>query len=166
MGNKLTWDYFVEFWSRRGLTPGEAAKVIYDNWYTKNYTVSYGNMWKDPINRKIFKSYVEYVYWYMQKNKLKWEKALLKLAASHDDESLTMLIECNVPRAFEYEVVKGKGMKFRWEMKPSTFKKLVGQWRQEFFDRGWLDNSERPEIQSEKSLRRSKLLKKKRKTRR
>jgi hypothetical protein len=76
-----------------------------------------------------------------------------------------MLIECNVPRAFTFKEIRGKGMKFTWTIKPENFAKLVGQWRQEFFDRGWLDSSERPEIQSEKSLRRSKLLKKKSKTR-
>ena len=84
---KLTWKQFVEFWSSRGLKPGEAAKIIYDTWYTKNYTVSYGNIWKDPDNRKVFKSYVEYVYWYMRKNKLRWRKALLQLAAKQDNES-------------------------------------------------------------------------------
>ena len=166
MTGKLTWKQFVEFWSARGLKPSEAAKVIFDNWYTKNYTVSYGNIWKDPNNRKVFKSYVEYVYWYMERNNLRWKEALLQLAANQDDTTLTMLMECNVPRAFTWKEIRGKGMKFKWTIKPKNFAKLVGQWRQEFFDRGWLDNSERPEIQSEKSLRRSKLLKKKRKTRR
>ena len=95
----------------------------------------------------------------MRKNKLRWKEALLQLAAKQDDETLTMLIECNVPRAFIWKEIRGKGMIFTWTIKPKNFAKLVGQWRQEFFDRGWLDSSERPEIQSEKSLRRLKLLK-------
>ena len=71
-----------------------------------------------------------------------------------------------------YKHMKYKNLKWRAacldlaKKKPETIAKLLGQFRQEFFDRGWLDSSERPEIQSEKSLRRLKLLKKKRKTRR
>ena len=59
---KLTWKQFVEFWSSRGLKPGEAAKIIYDTWYTKNYTVSYGNIWKDPALRIIFIILMSYFF--------------------------------------------------------------------------------------------------------
>ena len=52
------------------------------------------------------------------------------------------------------------------KMSTNTVAKLLGQFRQEFFDRGWLDNAARPEIVIEKTLRRTKLLKKKTKTRR
>jgi hypothetical protein len=51
-------------------------------------------------------------------------------------------------------------------MKPVNFAKLVGQWRQEFVDRGWLDKFDKPEIiikRIEKTLKRAKLLKKKKK---
>ena len=42
------------------------------------------------------------------------EKLSLQLAAKKDDETLTMLIECNVPRAFTFKEIRGKGMIFTW----------------------------------------------------
>ncbi|MFZ9068935.1 MAG: hypothetical protein ACO23R_16310, partial [bacterium] len=41
--------------------------------------------------------------------------------AKKDDETLTMLIECNVPRAFTFKEIRGKGMKFTWTIKPENF---------------------------------------------
>ena len=151
---KQSWKNFVALWSKFGIEPQEASEILVKNWLYKNYDTSYGNIWKDKENRKYFINLVNYIYKHMKYKNLKWRAACLDLAKKGDlvlaDRLVLMIV---IPHT--YFVKK----------KPETIAKLLGQFRQEFFDRGWLDSSERPEIQSEKSLRRLKLLKKKRKTR-
>ena len=151
---KQSWKHFVELWSKFGIEPEEASEILVKNWLDKNYTVSYGNIFKDNGNREYFLGLVEYIYAHMKHKKLRWRAACLDLAKKGDEWLVTRL-----------ELMKAIPQKSYWKLSPVTVAKLLGQWRQEFFDRGWLDSSERPEIQSEKSLRRSKLLKKKSKTR-
>ena len=151
---KQTWKHFVALWSKFGITPQEASEILVKNWIDENYYTSYGNIWKEKENREQFIGLVEYIYEHMKYKKLRWRAACLDLAKKGDlvlaDKLTLMKI---IPPT--YFVKKS----------PETVAKILGQFRQEFFDRGWLDSSERPEIQSEKSLRRSKLLKKKSKTR-
>ena len=152
---KQSWKNFVALWSKFGIEPQEASEILVKNWLYKNYDTSYGNIWKDKENRKYFINLVNYIYKHMKYKNLKWRAACLDLAKKGDlflADALT-LMKVIPPTYFV-------------KKKPETIAKLLGQFRQEFFDRGWLDSSERPEIQSEKSLRRMKLLKKKRKTRR
>ena len=152
---KQSWKNFVELWSKFGIEPEEASEILVKNWLDKNYDTSYGHIWKDKTNRKYFIGLVEYIYEHMKYKKLRWRAACLDLAKKGDLVLADRLVLMRVIPP-TYFVKK----------KPETIAKLLGQFRQEFFDKGWLDSSERPEIQSEKSLRRSKLLKKKSKTRR
>ncbi len=152
---KQSWKNFVEMWSGFGIEPQEASEILVKNWFYKNYDTSYGHIWKDKTNRKYFIGLVEYIYEHMKYKNLRWRAACLDLAKKGDLVLADRLVLMRVIPP-TYFVKK----------KPETIAKLLGQFRQEFFDKGWLDSSERPEIQSEKSLRRSKLLKKKSKTRR
>ena len=152
---KQTWKHFVALWSRFGIEPQEASEILVKNWLEKNYTVPYGNIFRDKENRKDFIGLVEYIYEHMKYKNLRWRAACLDLAEKRDRWLGSRLV-----------LMKVIPQKSFGKISPVTIAKLLGQFRQEFFDRGWLDSSERPEIQSEKSLRRLKLLKKKRKTRR
>ena len=152
---KQSWKNFVALWSKFGIEPQEASEILVKNWLEKNYTVPYGNIFRDKENRKDFIGLVEYIYEHMKYKKLRWRAACLDLAEKRDRWLGNRLV-----------VMKVIPQKSFGKISPVTIAKLLGQFRQEFFDRGWLDSSERPEIQSEKSLRRMKLLKKKRKTRR
>ena len=152
---KQSWKNFVALWSKFGIEPQEASEILVKNWLYKNYDTSYGNIWKDKENRKYFINLVNYIYKHMKYKNLKWRAACLDLAKKGDLVLADRLVLMKVIPP-TYFVKK----------KPETIAKLLGQFRQEFFDRGWLDSSERPEIQSEKSLRRLKLVKKKRKTKR
>ena len=162
MGTK-TWTSFVKFWKARGLTPERASKVLSANLLDKNYTPTatlsgYGFIWDDKTNRKIFKSMVDYIYYHMRKNKMKWNAALIDLWKKEDEELIKGLDNMLVPGLFK------KDGTLAWT--PKTFAKHIGQWRQLFFDRGWLNYDERPEIKIkriEKTLLKAKVLKKKKK---
>ena len=152
---KQSWKHFVALWSRFGIKPEEATKILEKNWLEKNYTIAYGNIWKDKQNRKDFIEWVEYVYTYMRQNEIRWRSACLELCKIQDVQTKKMLVLLKVPGS----VVHGS-----INITPVNFAKLVGQWRQEFIDRGWLDEFDKPQIiikRIEKTLRRAKLLKKK-----
>ncbi len=153
--SKQSWKNFVALWSRFGIEPQEASEILVKNWLDKNYTSSYGNIWRDKENRTYFIKLVNYIYEYQKKKNLKWRAACLDLAEKGDLFLANSLVLMKVipPTYFV-------------KMSTNTVAKLLGQFRQEFFDRGWLDNAARPEIVIEKTLRRTKLLKKKTKTRR
>ena len=51
---KQTWKHFVALWSRFGIEPQEASEILVKNWLEKNYTVPYGNIFRDKENRKDF----------------------------------------------------------------------------------------------------------------
>ena len=154
--SKLTWKQFLAIWSDQfGITPEEASNILEKNWLDKNYTAYSGNIWKDPDNKKAFKNYVQYVYSYMRDYDIKWEAALLELFADKDKTSLQTLTYMNVPH-------------HTW--KPRTFAKLIGQWRIEFIEKGWIGEDfmwDKPMIKRaklvEKKLSKSGLLKKKKK---
>jgi len=151
------WVRFVDMWKRFGLTSKEASEVLDKNWLEKNYTIAYGNIWKDKENRKDFIEWVDYVYEYMRYSEIRWRSACLELCETQDVQTKKMLVLLKVPGS----VVHGS-----INITPVTFAKLVGQWRQEFIDRGWLDEFDKPQIiikRIEKTLRRAKLLKKKKK---
>ena len=153
---KLTWKQFLAIWSDQfGITPEEASNILEKNFLGKDYTSYGGNIWKDPSNKKAFKNYIQYVYSYMRDYDIKWEAALLKLYEEEDDRTLDVL--------FEMQVVHST-----W--KPRTFAKLIGQWRIEFIEKGWIDEDfvwGKPMIKRaklvEKKLSKSGLLKKKKK---
>ena len=152
-----SWKHFAALWSRFGIKPEEASKILVKNWLEKNYTISYGNIWKDTQNRKDFLKYVDYVYGYMGSNNIRWRAACLELCKTQDANTKNILILLKVPGAVLQDAIK---------ITPVNFAKLVGQWRQEFIDRGWLDEFDKPQIiikRIEKTLRRAKLLKKKKK---
>lgn len=154
---KQSWRHFAALWSKFGIEPEEATEILTKNWLEKNYTIAYGNIWKDKQNRKDFLEYVDYVYNYMRHHKIRWRAALLELCKSHDVRTNRLLTDLKVPGAVKQNVLS---------ITPVNFAKLVGQWRQEFIDRGWLDKFDKPEIiikRIEKTLKRAKLLKKKKK---
>ena len=152
-----SWKHFAALWSRFGIKPEEASKILVKNWLEKNYTIAYGNIWRDRQNRIDFLEYVDYVYGYMRSSNIRWRAACLELCKSHDARTNRLLTNLKVPGATKINAIT---------MKPVNFAKLVGQWRQEFVDRGWLDKFDKPEIiikRIEKTLKRAKLLKKKKK---
>jgi|TARA_R100001163_G_C5064870_1_gene202610 hypothetical protein len=152
---KQTWKHFVALWSRFGIKPEEATEILVKNWLDKNYTTLNGNLWKDKRNRVYFIKLVHYIYAYMKKKNIRWRAACLKLANNGDPGLADALTLMKVIPATETV-----------SMSAVTCAKLLGQWRQEFFDNGWLNYDERPEIKIkrvEKSLRRAKLVKKKKK---
>ena len=153
-----SWKHFAALWSRFGIKPEEASKILVKNWLEKNYTIAYGNIWKDTQNRKDFLKYIDYVHGYMRSSNIRWRAACLELCKTQDASTKNILILLKVPGAvLQDEII----------ISPVNFAKLVGQWRQEFIDRGWLDEGVKPEIvipRIEKTLRRAKLLKRKRKS--
>ena len=149
---KVTWKFLTEFFKARGLKPDEAFQMLKENFLDRNYSEYDGYIWRDIENRKTFKKLVGYVYSYMEYSQTKWKKALEDLVKK-DDETIKMyLVDMLVPGS----VVGGK---IKWS--PSTFAKRVSQWRQYFFDQGWLDYDMRPEIiRSRKALERKGVIKK------
>ncbi len=65
-----------------------------------------------------------------------------------------MLQGLEIMPAFTF--MKLQGDSSRIELPLLLVAKLLGQWRQEFFDNGWLDSYERPEI----TIKRGKIFKK------
>ncbi|HCI71688.1 MAG TPA: hypothetical protein DHV30_14300 [Balneola sp.] len=152
---KQTWQHFVALWSSFGLQPGEASEILVKNWLDKNYSTVYGNLWKDRRNRVYFKNLVNYIYRYQKKKNLMWRAACLELI---DDGNLFLADSLVLMKIIPPTKTVSMGR--------ATVAKLLGQWRQEFFDHGWLDQHDRPEIKIrriEKTLRRAKLVKKKKK---
>ena len=144
---KLTWEQFISIWDGQfGITPTETSALLEKHWLDKNYTTTFGNM---------FKKYIKYVYAYMEDNNLFWRSALLELFEEKDGFTIDVLIFMNVPHA-------------SW--KPVTFAKYIGQWRSDFIVKGWLpkdENEYKPMIKNiksaEKKLKKSGLLLKKKK---
>ena len=154
-----TWTSFLRFWKARGLTPDTASKILAANYLVKNYSTYNGFMWQSKTNQKIFKSMVDYIYFHMTENKMKWRAALLDLCKRQDTEMKNALQNMLVPGA----VVNNR---IAWS--PATFAKNIGLWRQYFFDQGWLNYDERPEVKIrriERTLTKAKILKKKKKKR-
>ena len=150
---KLTWKQFISIWDGQfGITPTETSALLEKHWLDKNYTTTFGNMFKNKENVFMFKKYIKYVYAYMEDNNLFWRSALLKLFEEKDIFTIDVLIFMNVPHA-------------SW--KPVTFAKYIGQWRSDFIVKGWLpkdENEYKPMIKSElKKLKKSGLLLKKKK---
>ena len=150
---KLTWEQFIAIWDGQfGITPTETSALLEKHWLDKNYTTTFGNMFKNKENVFMFKKYIKYVYAYMEDNNLFWRSALLKLFEEKDIFTIDVLIFMNVPHA-------------SW--KPVTFAKYIGQWRSDFIVKGWLpkdENEYKPMIKSElKKLKKSGLLLKKKK---
>ena len=150
---KLTWEQFISIWDGQfGITPTETSALLEKHWLDKNYTTTFGNMFKNKENVFMFKKYIKYVYAYMEDNNLFWRSALLKLFEDKDSFTIDVLIFMNVPHA-------------SW--KPVTFAKYIGQWRSDFIVKGWLpkdENEYKPMIKSElKRLKKSGLLLKKKK---
>jgi len=150
---KLTWEQFISIWDGQfGITPTETSALLEKHWLDKNYTTTFGNMFKNKENVFMFKKYIKYVYAYMEDNNLFWRSALLKLFEDKDSFTIDVLIFMNVPHA-------------SW--KPVTFAKYIGQWRSDFIVKGWLpkdENEYKPMIKSElKKLKKSGLLLKKKK---
>ena len=153
---KLTWKQFISIWDGQfGITPTETSALLEKHWLDKNYTTTFGNMFKDKQNVFMFKKYIKYVYEYMADNNIGWRSALLKLFEEKDGFTIDVLIFMNVPHA-------------SW--KPVTFAKYIGQWRSDFIVKGWLpkdENEYKPMIKNiksaEKKLKKSGLLLKKKK---
>ena len=148
---KVTWKFLTEFFKARGLKPDEAFKMLKENFLDRNYSDYNGYIWRDPENRKIFKKLVEYVYWYMEYSQTRWNAALIDLVKKQDETIRFYLEMMLVPGSV-------KNGKIAWS--PGTFAKRVKQWRQYFFDQGWLDYALRPEIiKSRKALERKGVIK-------
>jgi len=153
---KLTWKQFISIWDGQfGITPTETSALLEKHWLDKNYTTTFGNMFKDKQNVFMFKKYIKYVYEYMADNNIGWRSALLKLFEEQDLKTIQCLIFMNVPHS-------------SW--KPVTFAKYIGQWRSDFIVKGWLpkdENEYKPMIKNiksaEKKLKKSGLLLKKKK---
>ena len=153
---KLTWEQFIAIWDGQfGITPTETSALLEKHWLDKNYTTTFGNMFKNKENVFMFKKYIKYVYAYMEDNNLFWRSALLELFEEKDGFTIDVLIFMNVPHA-------------SW--KPVTFAKYIGQWRSDFIVKGWLpkdENEYKPMIKNiksaEKKLKKSGLLLKKKK---
>ena len=137
----LSWAQLKAIWGDQfGITPSEVSALLEKHWLDKDYTVTFGNMFKDKNNIKMFKIYVRYVYDYMEKQNLYWRSALIKLFDDKDRFTIDVLIYMNVPHA-------------SW--KAVTFAKYIGQWRSDFMTRGWLpkdENFNKPIINKVKSL--------------
>ena len=142
---KFTWNQFIKIWSGQfGITPEEASKILEKNWLDKNYTSYGGNIWKDSKNREYFKSYIQHVYSYMKDYNIKWEAALLELFKDQDERTGALMVDMNLPRL---------------ERKtPRTFAKLIGQWRTEFIEKGWIGEGN---LWDKPMIKRAKLLEKK-----
>ena len=153
---KQTWDHFVKLWKNFGIEPEEATEILVKNWLDKNYTSLNGNLWKDKRNRKYFLNLVNYIYDYQKKKKLLWRAACLKLINDGDPFLANALTLMKVIPPTETV-----------SMSPATCAKLLGQWRQEFFDKGWLNYDTRPEIiRSRKALERKGIIPKAKKKKR
>jgi hypothetical protein len=150
---KLNWNLFVNIWRNFGIEPEEASEILVKNWLDKNYTTFKGNIWKDKRNIKLFKDLVKFIYAYQKHKKLRWIAAIHKLVKTNNVTVRNYLI-----------FLKLQGDSSKIELSPVTCSKLLGQFRQEFIDNGWLDSFDKPEIRIEKTLRRAKLLKKKKPT--
>jgi hypothetical protein len=154
--SKLTWEHLKTIWGDQfGITPAEVSSLLEKHWLAKDYTTTFGNMFKDKKNVFMFKKYIKYVYGYMEDNNIHWRSALLKLFEDKDKFTIDVLIFMNVPHA-------------SW--KSVTFAKYVGQWRSDFITKGWLpkdENEFKPMVKTiksaEKKLKKSGLLLKKKK---
>lgn len=77
----------------------KATKILVKNWLEKNYTIAYGNIWKDTQNRENFLKYVDYVHGYVRHNNIRWRSACLKLCKDNDRKTGDMLLDLKVLRA-------------------------------------------------------------------
>lgn len=130
--SKLTWQQFVNFWKARGLTPGLASNILAENYLDKDWTNYKHNMFRSKENRDLFIQYLEYVNKFMIKHKLKFRAALIKLCSMNDLETFNTLLFLLVPRSVS--LASGKIL-----IAPTTFAKLVGQWRKYLEDKGFID---------------------------
>ena len=104
------------------------SKHILDN--KENYTSNKLYIFGDKQNRKIFISMVDYVYWYMEEKNIKWEAALKELCKNQDPRNDNWFARNACSQ------VQLKQRQIAWS--PATFAKRMKQWRQLFFDKGWL----------------------------
>ena len=150
------WESFIRFWDSWGLQPKKAFKILgkYYLDHKENYTYKDMNVFDNLNNRKFFVSLVGYIYWYMKENNIRWEAALKQLCTNNDQFVVITLEDMLIPGA----TLNGN---ISWQ--PATFAKRVKQWRQYFFDQGWLHKDMRPEIiKARKALERKGVIRKKR----
>ena len=144
----LSWAQLEAIWGDQfGITPSDVSSLLEKHWLDKNYTATYGNMFKDKNNIFMFKKYINYVYKYMAANDIYWRAALLKLFNDKDDNTINTLIYMNVPHA-------------SW--KAVTFAKNIGIWRSDLMAKGYLpkdENFNKPIITKAKSLQKDLKLK-------
>lgn len=148
------WESFIRFWDSWGLKPKKAFKILgkYYLDHKENFIVNDMNVFDRMDNRKIFVSMIGYIYWYMETNKIRWNAALEELCKNNDEQMFIGLRDMLVPGA----VMNGY---ISWS--PGTFKKRMKQWRQYFFDQGWLHKDMRPEIiESRKALEKKGIIEK------
>ena len=63
----LSWAQLKAIWGDQfGITPSEVSALLEKHRLNKNYTATYGNMFKDKNNVFMFKKYINYVYKYME----------------------------------------------------------------------------------------------------
>jgi hypothetical protein len=90
----------------------------------------------------------------MKENNIRWEAALKQLCTNNDQFVVITLEDMLIPGA----TLNGN---ISWQ--PATFAKRIKQWRQYFFDQGWLHKDMRPEIiKARKALERKGVIRKKR----
>jgi len=139
--SKLTWQQFVNFWKARGLTPSLASNILAEYYLDKNWTNYKHNMFRSKENRDLFIRYLEYVNKFMIKHKLKFRAALIKLCSDNDLETFITLQFLLVPRSVN--LASGKIL-----LAPTTFAKLVGQWRQYLVDKGVIEELQKIDYKS------------------
>lgn len=158
----LSWAWLKKIWGDQyKVTPKDIHGLLMKHWLKENYSVTFGHMWKDPENIKEFKKYVQYVYAYMEENKIQWRAALIKLFNKNDEYTGSLLLFLNI------STVEDVKTPFK-EWKAVTFAKYIGQWRSDFMVKGWLPKDDvKPMIKKVKSLdkklKKSGLLSKKKK---
>jgi len=142
---KVTWNWIAAFFEKRGMKPEEAFEVLKKSFLDnkQNYSSYNGNIWKDPENRKYFIVLIEYVYDYMKAHNVRWNEALIKTYTQQqkNPERIQFYKKVLTLMLVPGSVVNGK---LAWS--PNTFAKHMKQWRQHFFDKGWLHYDTRPEI--------------------